>query len=249
MEDPNPRAVIGANNPPPFDAEAHGALAQRVNDFILAAGDWMDLGEIETEEQSQKLTDFVAGARKTFSAVEDARKAAKKPHDDAGAAVQAAFAPLAEKIKRAADRAKLMQSRYLAKKQAEEAERKRRELAEAEERRKDAELAAAQAATRNDIDGEVEAEAALKAAQKDIKAASRATKTTAQSATGGGRTMSLRTIYSAQIENINHAFVTYRDHPEVAELLIRLANAEIRSQAGEKAAPKGFTLKEEKKAA
>lgn len=242
MEDLNPRAVIGSNNPPPYDPDIWSDCAKKVEDFTAAAGEWLNLGTIETQDQSQKATDFVSGARKTYKAIDEARKAAKAPHDEAGKAVQAAFAPLLDKIKLSVDKIAAMQADWLKRENARIAAEKAREAAEAEAKRKEAERLAAEAAARNDVSAIVDAEAAMKEAEKAAKAAARNATASAASATGGGRTMSLRTTYECELINIAHAFQAFRNHPDLADLLVRLANAEVRSQKGEKVAPAGFTL-------
>lgn len=225
------------------------AIFDKVRDFTDAAGAWLDLKEIDSQERSEKATDFVAGARSVFKEVDEARKAAKKPHDDAAQAVQDAFKPLLDKIGKAGEVVKALQADWLKREKArEEAERREREAAaRAAEEAAARDLAEAQA--RNDVSGMVDAEAAHKAAAKDAKAAAKPVKAQAGSATGGARTMSLRTTYRCEVESRGPALATYRDHPEVIALIERLATAEVRSQRGEKVAPNGFKLITEETAA
>lgn len=235
--------------PPPYDVTAHATLADNVAAFCDACGAWRDLKEITTKEQSERLTDFVTGARGLWKKVEEQRKADKKVHDERGKAVQAAYVSLGEKLKRSAEIVTNMQAAWLKKEEERLAKERAAERAEAEAKLEEARRRAAAAEARNDVSGEVDAAEELKKAEKEAKAAAKPVKAKASSATGGGRAMSLRTVYSCEIVNINHAFVAFRENPEVAELLIRLANAEVRSQKGEKTAPTGFKLVEERKSA
>lgn len=244
-----PPAGIGHNTPPPYDLDAFAEVQRKVDDFALTAGEWADLGKIDTEERAEKATDFIAGARAVYKEVDAARKAAKAPHDEAGKAVQAAFLPLLKVVERAADTVKTMQTAWLKSvKEAEEAAR-RAEQERIRQEREEAERLAAEAAARNDIAGQVAAEEAMSAAEPAEKAAAKPATSRAGSATGGGRTMALRTTWRCEVENRGPALSYYRDHPEVIALIERLASAEVRAQTGEKSAPQGFRLIKEEKAA
>lgn len=248
-EETNPRAVMGGNRPPPFDQAKIDGLSERVGDFTDAAGAWTDLKAIESEAQAEKLVDYLTGARGLYKEVDEARKEAKKPHDEAAAAVQSAFKPLLDKLTKAADAAKKLQTAWLVKKEAEERAERERLAKEAEEKRLAAEKAALEAESRNDISGQVEAEAAAKEAEKLAKDAARTTNASAKSATGGGRTVALKTTREAEITNIRHLFMHFQNHPEVADLLRRLANAEIRAAKGATVDIPGINIIERKSAA
>lgn len=49
----NPRAVIGGNNPPPYDPERLAECQKKVTDFTDAAGAWLDLKKIDTADQAE----------------------------------------------------------------------------------------------------------------------------------------------------------------------------------------------------
>jgi hypothetical protein len=212
----------------PYDPVIHESLRLNVSAFCDAAGAWADLGKITTPAQSERLTDFVAGARGLYKKTDEARKKAKSIHDARAAAVQRAFAPLLEKLERVATTMKAMQTDWLQREEARIAAEKRAAEEEAEQKRRDAEAAAAQAAARNDISGQVDAEAALKEAEEQAAAAARTEKARAGSATGGGRTMALRTQAYAEVENWRAVFMHFEDRQEVKDVLQRLADAAIR---------------------
>jgi len=221
-----------------FDMMKQAELSAHVAVFCDAAGKWLDIKIVESAEQAERLTDFVTGARGLFKRVEDARKDEKKRWDDLGAEVQTAFTPLTTKLVKIAESMKKMQGVWLIRESTRlaaekaEVERKAREVREAAER------AAAEAEARNDISGQVEAEAALVAAAKAEKLASKPVKAQVGSATGGGRKMSLRKLRTAQIDNLNLAFAYFRNHAEVREVLNRLANQAVRAgDLDEKNAP------------
>ena len=247
MNDMFSPAGMGHNNPPgPFVPED---LLAKVADFSEAAGIWLDLRDIEDNDQAERCTDFLGGAKALFKLIDDARKEQKKPHDDAAKAVQDVFRKPLETVDFAVKRVGQLQTRWLQAERAREAARKIEEQAAARKALAEAERIAAAADARNDVAGMIEAEAARKEAAKAAKAAEKPATARAGSATGAGRTISLRTTYRCEVENINHAFVALRDHPEVKEVLERLATAAVRAQQGDKVAPNGFKLIKEEKAA
>lgn len=223
-------AGMGHNNPPPYDPEVLAAHAAKVDEFLEASRLWLGVKEITTEEHAGQLADQIDGLRGLQKKVDEARKAAKKPHDDAGKAVQEAYNPLIAKLQKAVDYLKPMLGRYAEAKARAEAEAKRK--AEEEARRKaaeaEAELKAAQES--NDISAQIDAEEAAKAAEKAQKEAARKTDTGVKSASGAGRTMSMRTVKEVQITNINVLFMALRDEPEVQEVLHRIATRIVRAK-------------------
>lgn len=243
-------AGIGHNGPPAASIPAVPAeMLEKVQNFSVTAGEWLDLKEIDNEARAVRCTDFLSGAKGLLSLIDDERKRQKKPHDDAAKAVQDAFRKSIDTVDFAIKRVGLIQTAWLKVEKARAEERKRQEKRDADEKARQADRAAREAEARNDVAGIAAAQAAQKDAAKEVKAAAAPVKAQAGSATGAGRTISLRTTWFADVQNINHAFVAYREHPEVRALLERLATADVRSQGGEKTAPQGFTLRKEEKAA
>jgi hypothetical protein len=219
------------NNPPaplPYDPEVLGACDKRVNDFTDAAGAWLDLERIETEEQALKLTDFVAGSRKLYKHIDEARIEAKRPHDEAGKVVQAAFTPRLLKIEETVKQVLPLQNDWLDRVRKAEEERRRLQAEAARKLQEEAEALRAQAAGRNDISGQVDAEAMQKQADKLAASAAAPVKVSAGSATGAGRTIAQVETRTAKIINMNVLFMHFREATEVAEVLQRLANAALR---------------------
>ncbi len=231
MNDMSP-PKIGDNNPPPYDPAEVEKLDAEGAQFLEAAAKWVENGDLASEEDAQRLNDFINGVKKRQKITDDARKAAKKPHDEAGKAVQAAYVPVIEKMKKASEKVGPILSKWLTKKDEERRAEAERQRKEAEFKQQEADRKAAEAAARNDISGEIDAEAARKEADEAAKEAARAAKARSNvaSATGGGRTASLRTYVEVEVTNPRVLFMRYQSHPDAIDTLRRLAQAEARSK-------------------
>jgi type IV secretory pathway VirB10-like protein len=231
LDEVNERAVAGDNNPPPFDPAIVEELNTGGQAFLEAAATWIENGDLETEDDATRLNDFIAGIKARVKAADDERVKAKKPHDLAGKAVQAAFKPVIDKMERAKTVVQPLLTTWLQKKRAEKDAEAARQRAAAKAAQEEADRKAAAAEARNDISGQVDAEAAREAADKATKDAERLAKRSANvgSATGGGRTASLRTVIEAEVLNARVLFMRYQDRPEVLEVLRSLATREARS--------------------
>lgn len=213
---------------PAINPEAFRQAKAKLDEFNETAKAWQALKKIETEAQAGHLDDFIAGARKVFKVIDGLRVTAKKPHDEAAQKVQDAFKPMTDAIERMV---KVVTPLGVAWKQEQariaEADRlARKRAAEAEAAAAAAALEAAKAA--NDIAAQVEAENAAKAAAKEEKAADRPVKLASPSQSGA-RGVVLRRVVVAEIETPRLAFAHFKDAPEMAELLIRMALTEARA--------------------
>lgn len=235
----------GHNKPPAYDEEKRAALEAEARDFADAAGEWADLKEIDTEERAEKANDFLAQGRNLHRRIEDVRTAEKKPHLDAGKEVDAAFSLLKDIVESAAKKVKPLMEAFLKEQQRKADEARRAAEKAAREEAEAAEAARRAAEQRNDAVGEVEAQRRAEEAEKAAKAAEAPARAKVGSATGMGKTASLRTVRRAVIDNDLMALRHYRHHPEVIALLERLATAEIRSKDGPNEIP-GFNVIEEK---
>lgn len=229
----NARAAIGDNNPPPYDPSEVEKLNAEGAQFLEAAAQWIENGDLTSEEDAQRLNDFIAGVKKRQKIADEARKTAKKPHDDAGKAVQAAYVPIIDKMKKAAEKVNPLLSVWLNKKEAERQEEVKRQQEAADFAREEAERKAKEAAARNDISGEIDAKAAQKVADDAAKEAARLAKakSNVSSATGGGRTASLRKVIEVEVTNPRALFMRYAEHPDLLECLRNLAAREARTSA------------------
>lgn len=217
------------NFPPPYDPDKLEAARVAVTDFNGAAKEWLDLKSLETAGQSQRLTDFVAGARKLAKKIDATRDDQKRPHDERAKAVQSAFKPLLDAVSAMIDRVKPLQEDWLKRVRDEEEKRRAEERQRAEAERLAAEEARKAAAATNDVAGQVEAERWAKEAAAVEAVASKEVRVSAGSATGSGRTMALRKTYEVEITNPLSVFMRYRSHPDVIETLRRLVSADVRS--------------------
>lgn len=88
----NERAQIGGNNPPDAFAELKDSIAE----WRRTAARLEKAGAVTTQDQADKLADVKSKLGELWKAGEDMRKAEKKPHDDAGKAVQEKFRSVLE---------------------------------------------------------------------------------------------------------------------------------------------------------
>ena len=230
MNDMTAPPPAGHNAPPIVDPDLLAREKDRVRDFADAAGAWLDKGKLENDEQAGKLKDFLDGARGVVKQIDAARAEAKRPHDEAAKAVQAAFKPLLDAVETAIARTKPMLTAYLEEKRLAEEARRAEAARLAREEADRAAAAAVAAAQRNDVLGQAEAEAAVVAAQKAEIEARRETKVGVASATGGGRTAALRSQKVVVVENWRQAFLHVQDHPRVQEAILSALNEKARSK-------------------
>ena len=213
----------------PYDVEAHAVLRTRVMAFADAAGAWKDIKKVSSKAQSERLTDFIAGARGLLAKVEAQRKTDKAVWDDKAKAVQTAYAPLTTVLEKISDLIKPMQAQWLRDEQEKLDRQKELDRQAALQKQRDADALAAQAALNNDVVGMVEAEKLQKEADKDTRQAEKDVKAKAGSASGGGRAMSVRKIAYAIIDNQNSVYMAFRENARVVEVLQSLADAEYRA--------------------
>jgi hypothetical protein len=252
MTEQNPRAFIGANNPPPFNQAEVDTLNAEAGQFLDVAGEWIEAGDITDDGQAQNLNDFIAGVKKRKIATDKARATAKKPHDDAGKLVQAAYKPIITKLETVVSKTSPILTAWLTKKEAARQAEIRRQQEEARLAQQEADRQEAAALARNDISGEIDAQTARDEADQLAKDADRASKTKANvaSATGGGRTASLRTFVTAELNNARVGFMRYAEHPDLIACLVSLAEREARAKNFDPEADTipGFTLHVERRA-
>jgi hypothetical protein len=246
-DDANPRAVIGANNPPdPF-----AAIDAHVSDLMDEARNWCDGAAIENDAQADAVAKLIDDFRAAQKAADDARKEEARPFDEAKAAIQAKYAPLLAETKaqtgaipRALAALKATLTPWLqAKERArQEAERIAREEAQ---RKADEAANAARQAAASDLAAQEAAEAAVKAAQ-DAQADADRIARERSNAKGDGRAIGLRRSYRAVMTNRQAALKHYAANrpDDLIALLQKLADADVRE--GKRQIP-GFEIIEEAK--
>lgn len=214
-----------SNNPPPHDMWAIHIEGL----FDLANG----IGEATNDEQEKALDDLLDDFRKARKGADTERAAEKRPHDDAGKAVQTKWKPLIDRCDIGADAIKKALTPYRTAKQKaiDDAARKARDDAEA------ARVAALAAFKSTDLDDRLEAETlASQAKALEVQANKLDRKPTG-----------LRTYWEAEIVDRKAALLHYIAHsPEAFEALIQdLAGKDARNEATRRDIP-GITFHERK---
>jgi hypothetical protein len=238
----NDIAGIGHNQATPFDLSL-----EEIEGLLTEARNWLDGSGVNSEADAKGVSKLLDAARQARSTADDARKAEKKPHDDAGKAVQEKWKPVIEKADLVASTCKAALTPWLEKVEAEKravAEKARREAKE----KMEIAAAAVRAAHQNEgnLAERETAEIMLKSAQRSEAAATRAEKDKAQ-ATGGSRAVGLRTTWRPVIANAREAARHYwiERRPEMETFLVGLAETDVRG--GKRQIP-GFDVIEEKSA-
>lgn len=214
----NPRAVIGANEPPeltPFER-----VAQRIEDLYGEGKNWLDGQPIANQDQADAVGTILRDMQAAAKEADELRASEKKVHDDAAKAVQTRFHPLIGDTKagkgkavRVIEGCKALGSAFLAAEDAKKrvvAEQARREAVERERVAREA----MQASSVDDIEARERAEQLVRQAQTFTKAADLAEKDRAK-IQGGGRVITGRTYYDAQLVDgktaLRHAVEAWGD--------------------------------------
>lgn len=230
----NERISMGGNNPPVIDSfKAH------VDDLREEAGAWLEGKAVESAAEAEGLNTLLDLARKTAKDADTARADEKKPHLDAGKAVDAKWKPVIEAAERIANCCKVALTPWNI------AEQKRKEAAAALARAE----AEAEAEARRQVAAEAETgsiEAREQADQIEVsaKAADRVAKKAEKEAAGTSR---LRTSYRPEVTDLSAAIKHYwaADKEAFSGLVLELADRDVR--AGKRSIP-GITIHTEQKA-
>ncbi len=240
--------MLGHNMPPasPFDL-----ISQKINDLYDEAKNFCDGEPINTQGQADAVGRLLNEIRAAEKEADALRKDEVKPYDDGKSEVQARYAPLI------ADTKAMRGKTVLAAEACKEALRPwlikldelKRAAAEAA-RKVAAEKAilareAAQQAAADDLAAREAAEALIAEAKKAEAQASKAEKDTAKASGGAGRAVSLRTVKTPAIADLNAAVKYYwqTNRTDFEALVLRLAELDIR--AGKGSIP-GIEIKEER---
>lgn len=201
-----------SNNPP-----ADATFGMHIDDLFSMLSNTLAGGTVDSDEKEAAIDALMDDFRKASKDADKARAAEKKPHDDAGKAVQAKWKPVIDKADRGVTECKAALTPYRIEKQrsADEAARKAREEAEAKQ-------AAAQAALKqsDDLESRFQAEQELEQAKKLTAVANKIDR----SATG------LRTSWEAELTDKTAALRHYlKTQPGEFETLIQtLADRDAR---------------------
>lgn len=198
----------------------------RVNEFGKAAVEW---GKTEIDDSNaEDLNDFISGAGKLRRELDEKRVEEKRPHDEAAKAVQAAYKPLIDAIQKTEKAAKSLLTSYTVRKEEELRRQQEEEMRRAAEAEAAAQAKAAEAEAAGDFVAAAEAEDLVEKAAKKLDDVQKPVKAQVRSASGAGRTTSMRTFRTAKIISVPMAVAHYKDHPKMTDLILELANADIR---------------------
>lgn len=234
-------------NMTPFEA-----LTLNLDDLLLEARNWADGTVAETQEQVDAIAELIDGLNGGGKALEAERVKEKKPHDDAVKAIQDRYnvylAPTSNKtvkgkVPLAIEALNAAKRPFLLAREAELEEQRRKAREEAEAKAREA-AEAAKAASASDLNAQEEADAKLREAEAAQKAAKAAEKERAH-AHGGGRAQGLRTVWRAEITDLNAATKFYwRTNPDAfAQLVQKLADDDARQN---RRSAEGVTFREER---
>lgn len=225
----NPRAVAGDNSPRTIDL-----AAEDIDKEIQAADQWASVVAIADAAQADRAKDAVDHLAALWKKYDEQRAAERKPHADAAKAVQERWKPLLSRIETCLATVKRLHDRWLDAENRRLAAARRAAQAEAERLAREAEKAAAKvpdAAPPSAVIKRDEAAAAAKAAADRAAAIPDRARTHGNY---GAPARSLRTVWVAEVTDITKAVRVYRDHPEMKDLLGRLATHDIRAAGADR---------------
>jgi hypothetical protein len=229
-------------NAPPV--EQHGL---HIDDLYDEAKNWLDGTPIENQGQAEAVGSLLAKFREARKGADEQRVTEKKPHDEAGAAVQAVWKPLIDKCERAEKIAKNVIGAWQIKLEAEQRAKAAEAALQAEAERADAQAKLAAARGSERLEDAEEAEDAVKRAKDAEREANRADKAKPLVATGG-RSVGLRSYWEPTLTDSVAALKHYREtQPEALKAwLLDQAARDVR--LGVRVLP-GFAVTEQRRAA
>lgn len=219
-------------------------FGEEVDDLMLEAKNWLDGEPIATEAQATAVSSLLSRLRRVSKDADLARAAEKKPHDDAGKAVQSKWRPITDKANLAADVAKEALAPWLVK--LDDEQRAIAEAARIEAERLTQIAAEARHSASGDLTATQDAERLTKAAVAAGKDAARADKAEAH-ATGGERAVTLVDKFTPVLTDSCAALRHYREtQPELLkDWLTGQARKDV--HGGARSIP-GFEIQRERKA-
>lgn len=216
--------MIGSNALAAITQEAEETLAELAKVTVING------------ENCGRVKDLVDNALKLSKDIDESRKLAKSPHQNAADAVDAAYTPLRDSVANAAKAVKKLVETWVI------TEKRRADAEAAEARRKADELAKAQVEEDPFLADEEETAAAVTAAAIAETRAMAARQVT--SAAGISKASSLRKVRSAVVTDAVALVTFYAQHPDVLGAATKCANAAIRAAKGGPLVIPGITIEE-----
>lgn len=231
-------AVLLKNTPP----EPSVLFQEEIDDLMLEARNYLDGEPIANEEQAIAVSSLLSRLRRISNDADEARKLEKKPHDEAGKAVQGKWRPILDAADLAASTAKQALAPWLVK--VEEAQREAASKLRAEAERIAAIAQEKVQGSSGNLEARSDAENLLKAAAHTHKEAARADRAKPL-AKGGERSVGLVDRFTPELVDSVAALKHYRETQpnELKAWLLEQARQDIR--AGKRAIP-GFTITTER---
>lgn len=232
-------ATVLTNAPPdPFEG-----FELELDSLFEEAKNYLDGQPIETQEQADDISRILSRLRRATKDADEYRKAEKRPHDEAAAAVQAKWNPPIQRAKLAEDTAKNALAAFLRKQ--EEVQRAAAEVARQEAARlASAAAQAAHQAKPDDLAGKATARILQENAAAATRQADKLDKARAQ-VRGAERAVSLRSVWTPALVDPMAALKHYMAaQPDaLKDWLLDQARKDVRT--GKREIP-GFNITEEK---
>lgn len=212
--------MIGHNQPP---------IDERANKLAAAAENWLKkVPEIVSDEGAARCRDFLEQVNQEIKRLEAERKSEKAPIIEAGKEIDAKYSGPKTLLEKAKGMIEPKLRAWLQKIDADSRAEAARMAAEARAAQTAAEAKAREAASAETLASAVEADRAAAEAKAAAKAAAVASAPTQVRGAVTGKASSLRTRKVAVMVHLGDAIAHYRNHPELAEVMTKLANADVR---------------------
>lgn len=234
-------------NEAPAEKTAFDAIKIDIDDLYDEAKNWLDGTEIKTQAEADDVATLIDRFRKAGKAAKDQHTAEKKPHLEAGRAVDAKFKPLIERADTAKDIAERARNKYLLRLKAAQEEIARAAAKLAAEEAQKARDAIAQANATADLDAREKAEDLVADAKAMLDQAAALAKAKPLVRGGEGeRAQGLRGTWTPTLTDsliaMRHYWLIPERKAEFETLMLDMARKDVR--AGARAVP-GFTVTEE----
>ena len=244
-EEAEARARAKANSNAPADPfEAHKA---DIDDLYDEAKNWLDGEPIKTQAQADDVASLVDRLSKAWKAADDARDTEKRPHLEAGNAVQAKYKPILTKAETAKAVAKKAQEVWLKKLRDEQTAIARKAAEEAEVAARTAVEAVQAANEAGDLSAREQAETLVDQAKDLLQEAKVAEKAKPQAKSQfGARAMGLRSVWTPTLTDgvlaMRHYWLIPERRAEIEALMLDMARKDVRASV--RVIP-GFDIKED----
>jgi len=226
------RVKIGNDAPGPGHnlASPLDLIRERVlEEIIPACNEWNAIPEIRDEEQAGRCDDILSKLTAELNLLAENEQSEKKPHRDAIAAIRGTYDPLRAMLMTAENLISAKMRAWLKRKRIALAAEHLQQRVEADRLAREAAEAAANAGT--SVQSYVLTQQAEKLAEKAARLAARPEARAQVRGQYSSRARSLRTFWAAEVDDVLLAFVFFQDHPDVREVLTKLASAEARAGA------------------